>query len=227
VLVEDPVILEGVEPFACGGHRECYVHPGNRERCLKVLFEDWRECGRRKRASWIARVCRPRWRYDENAFELRFSAQLRRKIGDQGWGLIPQAHRLVKTDKGDALEVDLIRDHDGTISLSLKEYVWNFGETEACRDALEVMWRGLEQYKIFVNDARPDNIVISRRGEGICRCYVIDGYGLPQFIKSPQWFESAKRARFRDRREKQERGLKKLLDQKESGEKIDGKGLQL
>ena len=32
--------LDGVQPFAEGGNRRCYVHPENSYRCLKVTIEN-------------------------------------------------------------------------------------------------------------------------------------------------------------------------------------------
>ena len=32
--------LDGVQPFAEGGNRRCYVHPENSYRCLKVTIQD-------------------------------------------------------------------------------------------------------------------------------------------------------------------------------------------
>jgi hypothetical protein len=122
--------------------------------------------------------------------------------------------------------VDLITDHDGAISLTLRGYLWRNGLTRACADALERLWCGLERHRIFAH-GRPDNVVVRSRADGSCQCFAIDGFGLPQVIPLARWISSQRRKRFRRLRAKQWRAIDQLLRHRARGKRVSPKGLAL
>jgi hypothetical protein len=218
--------LKDQQPFGKGRHRAVYFHPDRKDRCLKVMTEDWRDADRRKRANWFVRMCRPKWYFHENLRELRFSEDLRNRVGDAGWEYIPQAHGLVSTDLGDGLEVDLICDHDGELSLSLSEYLWKHGMTDEVELAIAQLWEGMERCRIFAH-GRPDNVSVIQNADGTCRCVAIDGFGLPQLIPLAKWLGSARRKQFRKVKRKQARSIERILEERSTGELSNRKGFRL
>jgi hypothetical protein len=220
------IALKEQEPFGRGSHREVYRHPDGADRCLKVMTGDWRNCDRRKRAGWLSRALRPKWYFHESLSELHFSEELRKRVGEKAWDFVAQSRGMVATDLGEALEVDLVNDHDGKISLSLKAYLLKFGMTAECREGIEYFWDGVVRYGIFLQ-GRPDNVSVRIGRNGDCLLIAIDGFGLPQAIPLAKWFGFA-RARFlRKRRAKQDKAIAGILAARESGEDFGGKGMIL
>ncbi|MEN8773249.1 MAG: YrbL family protein [Akkermansiaceae bacterium] len=217
--------LSDAKPFAHGNHRKVFLHPERANRCLKVMTEDWRECDRRKKASWLARLFRPRRHFHENEGELDFSTKLGRRAGSAAWEFVARAHGIVESDLGPALEVDLIIDHDDKVSLTLKEHVWRHGLTPECKKALERFWQGLDENWIFVQ-ARPDNVSVKVKADGSCQIYAIDGYAFGQLIPLAKWFGREKKRILLKRREKHERALKSILARRKSGDELQGQGIQ-
>jgi len=220
------LILGKSEPFARGSHRACYYHPVRKDCCVKVMSYDWRTSNRLARTHWLAKLYRPKWYFHENLKEYHFSQKLKKRIGDKGREYVPQVHEVLETDRGDGMIVDLITDHDGSLALTLSEYLWEFGLTESCQDALDRMWEGVEKYRIFVQ-GRPDNLVVRQNVDGSCHCYAIDGFGLAQLIPLAKWIPSITRKRFRQRKAKQQRSIQKLLEQRAAGEAGTRKGFRL
>ena len=222
--IETVISFNGQRPFAHGNHREVYLHPERDDRCLKLMTEDWRKCDRWKRANAVARLIRPKWYYHENEGELHFSRVLARRVGSAAWDLVAHAYGMVGSDLGPVLEVDLIKDSDGKVSLSLKEYVWQHGLTPECEKALEKFWQQLHKYWVFV-EARPDNLSVQVKADGSCQIFAIDGYAFGQLIPLAKWFRREQKRVFRKRRRKQDLALNEILVNRKSGEPLEGQGI--
>jgi len=218
------IALKGQAPFGRGSHREVYRHPDRADRCLKVMTEDWRECDRRKRAGWLSRSLRPKRYFHESLAELHFSEELRKRVGGSAWNYVAQSRGMVETDLGEALEVDLVNDHVGTISLSLKAHLLKFGMTPECREGIEYFWDGVGRYGIFLQ-GRPDNVSVRQGKNGECRIMAIDGFGLPQAIPLAKWFGFARKRFLEKRRAKQDKAIGRILAARESGEDLGEKGM--
>ena len=190
------------------------------------MTEDWRDCDRRRRAKPLVRLLRTKSYFHENISEFRFSEKLRKRVGEVAWEYVPQARELVVTDVGEGLVVDLIRNHDGSIVITLAEYLARNGMTPECREAIDRMWAGLEEHRIFVQ-GRPDNLVVQEKEDGSCQCYAIDGFGLPYLIPLAQWFRPFTRKRFRRCISKHEKAVARILEQREKGEEVWTKGFRL
>lgn len=223
--IEKVIILSDQRPFAHGNHREVYLHPEKSDRCLKLMTEDWHKCDRWKRANSVARFLRPKWYYHENEGELHFSRVLSRRVGPPAWDFVAHAYEMVDSDLGPVLEVDLITDFDGKVSLSLKEYVWQYGLTPECEAALEEFWQQLDKHWVFV-EARPDNLSVQVKADGRCQIFAIDGYAFGQLIPLAKWFRREQKRVFRKRRRKQDCVLNEILGKRESGGSLKSQGIQ-
>ena len=214
--------LQGETPFAKGGHRACYRHPVDPTRCVKVMMDNWRTTARRMKAPWIVRKLRPKWYFHDNLYEFRFLRREEKRLREVAGEFIPRAYEILETDVGEGLIVDLIKDEDGSVSMTLSEYLWQNGMTDTCEAALEKMWEGLVRYGIFVQ-GRPDNLVVEQRGDGSCRCVAIDGFGFPQLIPLSRWWKREARRKLNRRKEKQRRSIEEILDKRKDGEKVSEK----
>ena len=216
--------LKNETAFAHGSHRAVYRHPSNPQRCLKAMTEDFKENSRWKNSSFISKLVRPRRYFQDNDAELHFNDEVKKRIGSKISAFIAEAHGYVDTDLGPVLEVDLITDHDGKISMSLKEYLFNKGMTPECQKALDLFWNTLDETWTFVR-GRPDNLSVSQDAVGNCHIYAIDGYAFGQFIPLAKWFRKQQKRLHHKRIQEQKRLIAEILEIKEQGGTLTGNGL--
>lgn len=216
--------LGDTAPFGRGTHRECYRHPESPELCIKVMTEDWKKCLRRTRAHWLVRLCRPKWYFHENLAEFRFYQQVERRVGEAAREFIPKSHEIVMTDHGEGLVVDFISDFDGQVSQTLVDYLWNYGLTAECEEALNYFWVGLEKLRIFTR-GRPDNVVVQKQADGGIKIIAIDGFGLSQLIPIAAWSSKHAKARLKKWQDKQQQMISKALELRKSGRRLHQKGV--
>lgn len=211
--------IKTLEPFGRGNHRKVYRHPESQDLCVKVMSQDWRETAQRVRAPWYVKLLRPKWYFHENLAECRFAKGVEKRLGELAWNFMPRCHGFVETDLGEALVVDLILDHDGRISMSLSDYLWEFGMTEECEKALEDFWKGLKKYMIFAR-GRPDNVSVRQNEDGSLQIIAIDGFGVSQLIPLGRWISSEGQKRLEKWRKKQKRAIAEALELKKSGKRL-------
>jgi hypothetical protein len=173
--------LKKTEPFATGGRRACYFHPDNPELCVKVARPD-------KHPS-ILRSVDPIWKrlrpvayYDENLLDLKVQQIMEAKLGNTANAHFPKTQRLIKTDLGLGLVCELIRDHDGRISLSGKEFIMQHGFSNATDQALEELKNFITENFVLFRDPFPHNIVFQSRADGSLRAVIIDGLDRRVFL---------------------------------------------
>ena len=138
------LVLTGQEPFARGGNRLCFVHPEDDLRCIKVRRPDF-TLEDRRREKGFPKNLKPLASFDDNREEYLVMKQLRRTYGEPIFRHISRCFGFVDTDLGKGLVSELIRDHDGAISQTLKKYLWDHGLTEACQVAINDLCRFWEQ----------------------------------------------------------------------------------
>jgi len=176
------LLLKKIKPFAQGGNRLCFVHPEDPNCCIKVRRPDFTlaDCRRKK---GFPKNLRPLSSFDDNREEYRTIQQLRQSIGDSVFDHVYRCFGFVATDLGPGLETELIRDVDGLISLSLKQYLWEVGYTEPCRQAIKELTTFWKEKKVPSRDLLTHNIVVQQNRQGeISRLVVIDGLGDPTLI---------------------------------------------
>ncbi|MDP1708722.1 MAG: YrbL family protein [Gammaproteobacteria bacterium] len=104
------LILAGLEPFARGGSRDCFVHPYHPDRCVKVA--------RVERAPEILHRQSPWWRrwrksvhdFDDSFRDYRTLKTLESDNDPAIWRHLPRCFGWVETDRGRGLVIELIRD---------------------------------------------------------------------------------------------------------------------
>ncbi|WP_269526180.1 YrbL family protein [Coraliomargarita parva] len=211
--------------FAVGGHRSCYRHPGDPQKCIKVLHEPWQEIGRRIRDP--LRHVRRRVNYDENLSELKSIHKMEHKLGKQLQDHFPKAYGMVPTNLGEGLVCDFICNADGSPAPTLKSLLWQEGLSDEVQAALDRFWDFLLQHRVIVRNPHPHNIVIRTTEAGAIEAYLIDGFGRADFLPFVEWFPSLTIRKLKARRARQKRQIQKHLKDIQAGISLKGKGVLL
>ena len=173
------IILKDKEILFRGGNRLCFVHPNDHNKILKVIPPEKKPEARRKAAP-LYKKFRPLRSFDINLKELNAFENLGKK-GDRVWRHFPRCFGIVKTDLGDALCQELIREEDGSISKTLGSYLNKKSVTGEMRRAVEEFLSFLRDNMIMVRDLRTENLLLKKSNDEF-RIYMIDGIGNADFI---------------------------------------------
>jgi hypothetical protein len=145
-----------------GAHRKCFRHPGDANRCIKVLHS---ECDGRR--FWG---------------QVGYYSRLQRRGVD--FQQLTPCREMIDTNLGKGLVFDLVLDDDGRISRSLEYYLqqndrrfneWIVTEIEQLKQNLYDQW-------VVFHDLNPAKILVKRLGFDEFQLVVIDAVGHNQFI---------------------------------------------
>lgn len=210
--------LSDKAPFARGGNRLCFVHPEAPERCVKVRRPDFTLADLR-RSKRFPKNLRPLSAFDDNAEEDRVLRLFEKRFGDPVFSHVSRGFGFVETDFGRGLVSELIRDEDGRISRSLKQYIWENGYADDCRAAAEALCRCWEELGVPSRDLLVHNIVVQRNKEGrVRRLVVIDGLGSSDFIPFALLPSFMKRAKARRKTANFHQRIEKTIEASKTGD---------
>jgi len=155
--------LESSALIGRGLRRECYFHPEDENKCIKVVVVgDHKETVR------------------EQAYY-----RLLEKRGIV-WRMLSKYYGNVATNLGEGAVFELIRDYNGAVSKTLMHYFSAKNKTDGdCQDlypALQPLKQYLLQWKIVTMSLRPQNIVYKKTRESEGYLVVIDNIGNSDFI---------------------------------------------
>lgn len=155
-----------LDPHALVGkglHRECFVHPGDPTRCIKIVVSG---------------------SGNENRREQGYYAELANK--GISWEMLPKFYGLVETNLGEGAVFDLIRDYDGRISLTLRHYLSSPQLTSLHQQALREALQGLKSYllehRIITMTLKPKNILFQMDSAETGKLVIVDNIGNSDFI---------------------------------------------
>lgn len=183
----ESLVLAGLEPFARGGGRECYVHPHDAGLCVKVAREGRSPEERRRQVAWWKRWRKPAEKYDDSLRDFQILKALESDNDPATWQHVPRCLGWVGTDRGPGLVTGLIRDADGLISRNLLEYLWAHGYDDRARAAVSEFARFWERAHIPTRSLFLDNIAAQVQADGSVRLVVIDGLGNTVLIPWYTW----------------------------------------
>ena len=129
------ISLEEVKPFAEGGNRVCYIHPDNKNLCLKISKPEVVK-KMRSNAPWYKKL-RSERSFDDNyreesAYQQRAIKENPQKI----WRHLAKWYEFVETSEGLASCTELITNND-KVALNLEEYLFSKGRTSEIDKALK------------------------------------------------------------------------------------------
>jgi len=171
--------LEGVRPFAEGGNRVCYIHPDNKNLCLKISKQEVIK-KIRSNAPWYKKL-RSEKSFDDNFREERAYQQRAVKENPQKiWRHLARWHEFVETSKGLASCTELITNND-KVALNLEEYLFSKGRTLEINIALKEFEMFLKETKLLTKNIIPHNLAVKENDSGLT-LKIIDGLGCMSFI---------------------------------------------
>ena len=176
--------LDGVQPFAEGGNRRCYVHPENSYRCLKVTIQDQSKIAKQN-APWYKKF-RSESTFDDNIREQKAYAQRAlKKDNPETWKHLARWHGMVETSLGLASETDLIRDNQNNIAITLEKYLFSYGMTDEIQKAIKEFETWLRSSLVLTKNIIPHNIVLGYE-DGKIVLKIIDGLGSKSYLPLTQ-----------------------------------------
>jgi len=145
--------------FGKGNHRECYIHPENKNLCIKVVVDT-------------------KLSTRQNLREQKYYLHLeKRRIS---WDMISKYHGDIPTNMGMGSVFDLVTDQDGEISKTLSDYLEsNELSDQECNNLADL----LHLLKVYLLEQRviarlaPRNIVCQRSNNEISQLSIIDNIG--------------------------------------------------
>jgi hypothetical protein len=157
------LILESSSLISSGLRRDCYFHPKDENKCIKVVFAgDHKETIR-----------------EQSYYRLLEKRNI-------SWRLLPKFFGCVETNRGEGAVFELIRDHHGEVSKTLEQYLSSDNEThlsyQDLSQALLVLKKYLLKWKIVTLSLKPKNIVYKKINESEGVLVVIDNIGNSDFI---------------------------------------------
>ena len=177
--------LDGVQAFAEGGNRKCYINPINSKRCLKVLHENLLE-NLKINSIWYKRL-RGSDGLDDNLREKNAYNQkaIRSPINSSIWDHLAKWYGMVETNLGPASETELIT-NDGEIAETLEVYLLRDGLTPEIKSALSKFENWLRAHLVLTKNIIPHNVVVKKENNTLI-LKIIDGLGSKSFIPLPKY----------------------------------------
>ena len=202
------------DAFSRGGNRLCFVHPADAGRCIKVPRADRLPVIKRRERSFPKNL-KPLTAFDDNAQELAVYRKIQRYIGAAAFELIPRCHGYLNTNLGKGLCSDLVRDDDGKISITLKQYLWQHGKSPAILHCIQGFGQRWAQLGMPSRNLLLHNMVVQCRADIPQRLLVIDGLGWPDLLPLAWLIPPLARRKAARRVAKLDRAVDALLYRKE------------
>lgn len=153
----DKIILDDSLFIGEGGSRICYIHPYEKDLCIKVTKKKSDKRSVRREVGYFKRL---------------------NKRG-KSFDMISKYIGKVQTDQGEGEIYELVRDYDGHISKDLKYYL-NLRDEGLNRKIMKLV-EELRQYlikeDILFSDLCSHNILLKRINQSEYKLMVIDGIG--------------------------------------------------
>ncbi len=161
------LLLNDIDLIGKGAFRECYIHPEDRSKCVKILIEhrnwDWE-----KEVVYLEKV--RKWKSDQILFYSDYYGQ-------------------VETDKGTGYVFDLVRDeNENAVSETLSTV---FIKALASHDtanlikikaAIKELQKRMQKYRVVARDMHPGNLCCQRKSDGTFNLVLVDGVGHRHFL---------------------------------------------
>lgn len=157
--------IDGTLLIGSGGVRNVYLHPHDRDKCIKITHNHQRDRSVRREIMYLL-----------------FYSLIKKPTLH-----LPKFHGLCKTNIGRGAVFGLFRDFDGQRSVKLSDHI--SGKASPCLQPekivqlLNSLHHHLLEHQIIVCDPAPHNLLVHYPTADNPRLVIIDGIGNPQFIK--------------------------------------------
>ena len=176
--------LSNVTPFAEGGNRKCFVHPNNKDRCLKVIHPGIVE-KIKKSKPWYKKL-RSSDSFDDNLREqAAYNQKALKKQNQDVWIHLAKWYGMTETSIGMASETELVKNGE-EIAETLESYLFREGLTDEINEAIEDFHTWLRKHLVFTKNLIPHNLVLYKIDNKLI-IKIIDGLGSQAFIPLPNY----------------------------------------
>lgn len=155
--------LNEIDLIARGWHRECYQHPDDEHRCVKIVVNGDETETKREQA---------------------YYQFLEKSLSD--WRSVPRFHGNVETNLGQGAVFDLVRDDDGKISRTLGDYLGHQHEFNNHAPAILTAMKNLINYQLEHNvltmSLKQNNLLFQVKADGSGVMHIIDNLGNADWI---------------------------------------------
>ena len=177
------ISLEEVKPFAEGGNRVCYIHPDNKNLCLKISKPEVVK-KMRSNAPWYKKIRSERSFDDNYSEESAYHQRAIKENPEKIWRHLAKWYEFVETSKGLASCTELITNND-KVALNLEEYLFSKGRTSEIDKALKEFEIFLKETKLLTKNIIPHNLAV-KENDSELTLKIIDGLGCMSFIPLPE-----------------------------------------
>ena len=155
--------LESSQLIGRGLRRECYLHPGDENKCVKVVVAgDHKETAR-----------------EQSYYRLLENRTI-------SWEMLARFYGNAETNRGPGAVFELIRDYNGAVSKTLEDYISDTDSTDFnyqdLSRALPVLRHYMLKWKIVTMTLRPGNVVFKKNRASGGTLVIIDNIGNTDFI---------------------------------------------
>ena len=194
--------LSHLKPFAGGCKRDCYLHPEDASKVIKIIPPHKSPEVLHSQKFWIRRLFHSPESLDANRTEREKFEKLQQKLGNlqEKIPYLVQFLGEIETDLGQGLVFEAIRNFDGTVSESIKDASASGGYDKAkLLKAFDCMKQTSGDATIY-NDVGENNVVVQIlksdcENDIKYKFWVIDGIQCRALIPITEYSESY--ARFR------------------------------
>lgn len=201
--------------FTQGGNRLCFVDPRDAKHCIKVLRPD-RTPRIRRRQKGFPKNLRPLSSFDENLQEYRVWQTIEKEIGEPAFDVISRCYGFVRTNYGNGLVMELIRDSDGKISKTLKQSLWEEGLTPAVENALSSFANAWAAIAMPSKKLLLHNMLLRKSNHGH-KIYVIDGLGWSSLLPLSKYIKWLAKKRSQKKIQDLQQLITEFLENKQQG----------
>jgi len=168
------LVLSANDLINRGANRDCYRHPDDPHRCIKLNRSDGMGT-----------------RNDTNEIEYDYHCELAERLGEAFYRHAPRSFGLVETNLGTGLCFELIRDADGESSPRLITYIMETGcKLEDAIGLIDRLYDFVVANRVGLFDVNVHNLLVRRGADGREELVVIDWKGpkaLREFIPLSRW----------------------------------------
>ena len=194
--------LSHLKPFAGGCKRDCYFHPDDGDKVIKIIPPEKSPEVLHSQKLWIRRMFHTPDSLDANRTECEKFEKLQRQLGNlkEKIPYLVEFFGKVETDLGEGLVFQAIRNTDGTVAESIKTASDSGGYDKAeLLNALEVMNETRGDATIY-NDVGENNVVVqvlklAQKSDPKYKFWVVDGIQCRALIPVTEYSESYARVR--------------------------------
>ena len=173
-----------------GLRRECYFHPEDENKCIKIVVAgDHKETVR-----------------EQSYYRLLEKRNI-------SWKMLARFYGNIETNRGEGAVFELIRDHNKDVSKTLEHYFSANNETDLnyqdLSQALPLLKQYLLKWKIVTMSLKPQNIVYQKINPTQGKLVVIDNIGNSDFIPICNYLDSFATRKIRRKWQRFEESLSK------------------